>query len=427
MTRSLTGLLVCGAVAGAMAQPGRPLLWTPGAPSAEERSFVAPSATTRISDAPRVLASDIQDARKFKNGVISPRVVVDNPYLDPADPFFNIPRAMACTTDGGLVVASTAKIGTSGRTAGTPFASGFWRVAPDGAITALAAKHTAVEHNGSYPICDVGFAKSQLAPEIPRMSATTDGGFLFPADGVILKLTAAGRVELVPPRPLGYAPPGLSREALAMFKQPTAAVEDPRGAIWVADECRLTRLDPDGSATTVLDRATVCPAGDPEHTIRMTDMLWDPVHDELVTSGTHYFDPAPRTNFYSTVWRISPDGRTRRVYLGLRLGRGPSAIRTDGISGLAFDPQGRIHFGAFINEASGSQIRRLDEATGVAAVVAGSSRPTDVAYSDGAAKQAHFGIGRGVCFAPNGTMFVHDASLVIRKITPAGQVTTWAF
>lgn len=278
MTRSLTGLLVCGAVAGAMAQPGRPLLWTPGAPSAEERSFVAPSATTRISDAPRVLASDIQDARKFKNGLISPRVVVDNPYLDPADPFFNIPRAMACS-----------------------------------------------------------------------------------------------------------------------------------------------------SATTVLDRAAVCPAGDPEHTIRMTDMLWDPVHDELVTSGTHYFDPAPKTNFYSTVWRISPDGRTRRVYLGLRLGRGPSAIRTGGISGLALDPQGRIHFGAIINEASASQIRRLDEATGVAAVVAGSSRPTDVAYSDGAANQAHFGIVRGVCFAPNGTMFVHDASLVIRKITPAGQVTTWAF
>lgn len=92
-------------------------------------------------------------------------------------------------------------------------------------------------------------------------------------------------------------------------------------------------------------------------------------------------DPAPKTSVNSTVCRISPDGRARRVYLGLRLGRTPSATRTDGISGLALDPRGRIHFGAIINEASGSQIRRLDEATGVAAVVAGTPRPTDVAVT----------------------------------------------
>ncbi len=426
MTKCLTGLLVFGAVAGAVAQSGSGLIWKPGAPSAEETNFVAPSATTRISDTPRVFSTDIRDDKRFKS-VVSPRIVIDNPYLDPADPFFNIPRAMACTADGGLVVASTAKISQSGRTAGTPFASGFWRIAADGAITALAAKHTAGERNQSYPICDVTFAKSRLTPEVPRMTVTADGGFLFPSEGVILKLTAAGRVELVPPGPQGCAPPGLSRDALARFKMPTAAVEDPRGAIWVADECRLTRVDPDGSATTILAGASVCPAGNPELWISMTDMQWDTAQDELVTSGTHYFDPVPKTNYYSTVWRISRDGGARRVYLGLRLGRTPSATRVDAISGLALDPQGRIHFGALINEGSGGQIRRLDEATGVATVVTGTSLPTNVSYGDGTVKQAYFGNIRGLCFAPNGTMFVHDASLVIRKVTKAGQVTTWAF
>ncbi len=42
-------------------------------------------------------------------------------------------------------------------------------------------------------------------------------------------------------------------------------------------------------------------------------------------------------------------------------------------------------------------------------------------------KQANFGTIKGLCFSPDGTLFVHDANHLIRKITPAGQVTTWAF
>jgi hypothetical protein len=43
------------------------------------------------------------------------------------------------------------------------------------------------------------------------------------------------------------------------------------------------------------------------------------------------------------------------------------------------------------------------------------------------ATQAHFGTIKGLCIVPDGALFVHDANHVIRKITPAGQVTTWAF
>jgi hypothetical protein len=47
--------------------------------------------------------------------------------------------------------------------------------------------------------------------------------------------------------------------------------------------------------------------------------------------------------------------------------------------------------------------------------------PTDVNHADGPARQAHFGTIKGLCHAPDGTLFVHDSTYLIRKITPAGQ------
>jgi hypothetical protein len=427
MKTFLTALAAIGAAIAGLAQTGTVEQWKPIPPFAEEVSFVAPSATTRISDTPRVLIADIRDEKRFKR-VVSPHIVIDNPYLDPADPFFNIPRSMTCTPDNGLVVASTAKTSPSGRFQGNPYASGFWRVAADGAVTALTAKHIVVE-NSALPVCDVSFAKSRITPEIGPMTLTADGGLLFaahPGLGVFLKLTRAGRVELVPPSPQGCAPPGLSREARTQFVHPTAVVEDPRGAIWMADECRLTRRDPDGTMHTVLDKQAACPIGDPEHRVMMDIMLWDHAKDELVTSG-RFYALLPKENDYATVWRIGRDDKPRRVFLGVRLGTTPAATRLVGINGLALDAQGRIHMGVGFAEESGSQIRRLNEATGATTTVAGISLDTNASYVDGAVRQASFGNIVGMCFAPNGNLFVHEASHVIRKVTPAGQVTTWVF
>ena len=417
-------LVVGGAAAGLIAEADTG--WKRD-PYPEETSFVAPRATKEISKTPRTLTSNIRDEKKLKTGLVSPRILLDNPYMDPADPFFNIPRSMACTPDGGLVVASTAKLATGGRFQGTPYASGFWKIAPDGAITALAAKHIVVE-SAQYPICDAPFEKSRIRAEIKPMTRTKDGGFLFASEDVILKLTAAGRVELVPPSAPACAPPGLSKEAIARFKSAGAAVEDPRGAIWASDPagCALLRIDPDGTTHTVLDKATVCPTDDPANYVLMNYLAWDNVKDELVTSGAMFWG-GPKTNVYSSIWRVSPSGKARRAYLALKVGKDPLAKRVDGISGLAIDSKGRIHFGAGIAEGSGGQIRRLDEKTGASVVVTGSSRPTDVSYADGPVKQAYFGTVRDLCFAPNDTLFVNDASLVIRKLTTSGQVTTWAF
>lgn len=41
--------------------------------------------------------------------------------------------------------------------------------------------------------------------------------------------------------------------------------------------------------------------------------------------------------------------------------------------------------------------------------------------------QAHVARFRSLWVAPDGTLFAAEASNMIRRITPAGQVTTWAY
>lgn len=77
--------------------------------------------------------------------------------------------------------------------------------------------------------------------------------------------------------------------------------------------------------------------------------------------------------------------------------------------------------------AGDSYLLKLEEAKGTTKLIAGTPRPSGIFYADGPANQAHFGTIKGLCSAQDGILFVHDANHVIRKVTPAGQVTTWAF
>jgi hypothetical protein len=185
-------------------------------------------------------------------------------------------------------------------------------------------------------------------------------------------------------------------------------------------------MTPDGTVTQVLGPAQMCPAGEPEHYIRGEFLAWDIVHDELVMSGGLLWQKAPKANYYSMIHRVTPDGAPRRVFLGVKLGR--SAPRVDGTSGLAVDGKGTIYFGAGVADpGDGYQVMRLDEAKGTPVIVAGAPLPSNVNHDDGPARQAHFDTFRSMCLSPDGTFFISDKSNVIRKLTPAGQVTTWAF
>jgi hypothetical protein len=86
-----------------------------------------------------------------------------------------------------------------------------------------------------------------------------------------------------------------------------------------------------------------------------------------------------------------------------------------------------VVFGVGNVRGHGWRILRLDEATGRTSVLAGCTSDADTIYADGPVMQARFRTIRDLCYAPGGTLFVNDANPVIRKITPNGEVTTWAF
>lgn len=397
--------------------------------------FVAPAAAVVLAHSTRQLASGVTDARKFKGGVISPRILIDNPYLEPGDPFFNIPRRVACLPGGDLAVFSTAKRHGAGRLAGTPVASGLWRVAPDGAITALDGAYPAADE-GRGPECGTRPGASRLDPgRVGPISVSPDGTLSFPYQSAwafgrsarILQLPPTGALAPVPeaPRACDAEPPPTVRE---LFRDIASAARDPAGNTWALDagRCQLTRVAPDGRVTVVLDAAQVCPADQPERHVRGAAMLWDAARAELVMGGSLLWTRAPKADLYSTIWRVRPDGSLKRIYLAGKQGRGLPHI--DGLSGLALDGRGRVLFGAGImGSGGGFQILRLDEASGRTEVVAGAPRPSDVNHADGPARQAHFGTIRDLCAAPDGTLYVNDANHLIRKLSPAGQVSTWAF
>jgi len=213
----------------------------------------------------------------------------------------------------------------------------------------------------------------------------------------------------------------------ARFESAEAAAQDPDGNVWVADHraCTLSRVAPDGTLTKVLGPETMCPADLPEQWIRGEFMMWDTVHGELVMSGTVTWLKSPKQNIYSMVHRVRPDGTIRRVFFGVKAGRAGQPV--DGISGLALDRAGTIHIGGGLVRASGYQVLRLNESTSTGTVVAGAARVDDMNQRDGPAKEAFFGTIRSMCFDPGGTLYLNDAKHVIRKLTPAGTVSTWAF
>lgn len=407
--------------------------WQPREPHPAELSFVAPQATVKVATEVRQLSTDIRDEKKFQ-ALLSERILIDNPYLDPADPFFNELGWMTCQPDGSLAVFASAKLHKDGYMKDTPYATGIWRVAPDGAITAIGgARHTITE--GRYPFCGVPAARSGLvAGAVGPPASAADGSVIFPYAAnwgfgrrpVVLRLTPDARLEPVPNdlRFCALEPPEPFRKR---FDDVSAAALDPQGNAYLFDvgTCTLYRTAPDGEVSTLLSREQACPRGRPENIVRADRMAWDSTHGELVTAGDLLWLKSPDTDNYSTIWRIRPDGSFRRVFLGRKLGKG--AQQVDGIGGLALDAKGTIHFGAGIyQQGGGYQIMQLDEAKGRAYVVTGTQNPINEDHRDGPAREALFRKVHNLCFAPDDTLYVQE-SRVIRKMTTKGQVTTWAF
>ena len=220
---------------------------------------------------------------------------------------------------------------------------------------------------------------------------------------------------------------------VARFEKVGKPVVDPQGNIWVPDqdECALRRISPDGQVTTVIPPEKICATSiKPEDKLGLRFLTWDPIHGELV--GERDFPVAvPVHNWYTTVWRIKPTGEFSRVLFAKKLGVSPAKLQAGGINSMAVDPQGRIFVATEITAFSVKLVARVEEPGGTLVRVTGSAfRETidsvEFKPRDAPAARAYFDHMEGMCFSPDGTLFVLDEHL-IRKMDKNGQVSTWAF
>lgn len=393
----------------------------------------APSAITRLADAPRrVQLSGSGGGRKFTADAGPPTMVVSNPYLDPLRTALLVrPVGLQCAADGSIVVS--ARGGFDAR--GDAHFVGWWRVAADGAVTSLLTRSTAGGMAGRQQ-CHTPFAQSRL--DSTRFALTPDGQFIAPAERGVLRIDDGGRVHRLAGSPSictneeRVSAGGLEDGPAdaARFNKVISVAAGADGQVWVGDQggCALRLVSADGSTRTILNPDQACrPGAPPSERVPLVHLAWDATRGELVAGG----DILTHNQLTTLVWRIRADGTFRRVLLGHKLGASPAGAQLDGVQGLAVDPQGRIHIASRRMEQDVPALLRVDEAKGSVQqwtgqrVRPGSSLAGEVI--DGAADRARFTKINGLCFAPDGTAYVQDDQLVRRIERGGGVVSTWAF
>lgn len=127
-----------------------------------EKSYVPPQATTRVAEGPRRTYLNPTYGSKFSSTAgIQGEVTITNPYMDPAKMLFAKAAALQCTDDGGLIVGGRAGLDKESRAIGT----GYWRIAPDGAVTPLYTRSANAYGKTEGTKCDAPYGKTRLEPQ----------------------------------------------------------------------------------------------------------------------------------------------------------------------------------------------------------------------------------------------------------------------
>jgi NHL repeat len=283
---------------------------------------------------------------------------------------------------GGVVTTLAGKAGAAGSTDGTGAAARFtapWGVAADSSgnvyvadtysatirkITPAGVVTTLAGMAGMTGSVDGSGAEARF--DAPQAVAAGSAGNVYVADTVnstVRKITPAGVVSTF----AGTAPVAGSSDgtgAAALFKRPHGVATDSVGNIYVADTDNnvVRKSTPAGVVTTLAGMAG--------------------------TTG-------------------STDGAG-------------AAARFSGPSGVATDTAGNV----YVADLGNYTIRKITPA-GVVTTLAGS--PGMEGSSDGTGAAAHFGSARSVAADSAGNLYVADQfNDTVRKITPAGAVTTLA-
>jgi hypothetical protein len=207
--------------------------------------------------------------------------------------------------------------------------------------------------------------------------------------------------------------------AYALFHDPTGLAMDASGNVYVADNQNhtLRKLSPAGLVTTLAGHTGQSGSANGTGT---NAYFCNPSGIALAASGTLYVSDTGN----NTIRSVSASGVVTTLaglagQSGTTNGAGNLA-RFNGPLGIAVDHGGTI----YVADSGNHTIRKITP-TGAVTSLAGSSAVWGSA--DGTGSAALFNCPVGVAVDGAGNIFVSDANnYTIRKITPAGVVSTWA-
>ena len=312
---------------------------------------------------------------------------------------FRLPYAVAVDSAGNVLVADSGN-------------STIRRVTPAGDVTTLAGLALSPG--------DADGTGSAARFASPSGLAIAPSGDVFISDSAgrtIRRMAPDGTVTTVCGRGgLEGAVDGAASEA--RFSYPSDVVADSSGGLLVADKWNhaIRRIGPGNVVTTVAGLPGVSGSTDGDAASarfrKPAGLAVSPSGDVFVSDGGH------------TIRKISPGGAVS-TFAGLADSAGSrdgtrGAARFSSPRGVAADAAGHL----YVADSGNHTIRKISP-SGAVTTLAGS--PEQFGSADGVGSAARFRIPAGLAVDRAGNVFVADSgNSTIRKITPAGVVSTFA-
>lgn len=252
--------------------------------------------------------------------------------------------------------------------------------------------------------------------------AVDSAGDIFVAESgvaVIRKISTAGVVSTFAGSPgmQGYQN---GAGPAARLSSPEAIAFGPDGSLFVADlgNFVIRKITPDGTVSLYAGTPGIQGTVDGRST---TALFFNPAQIAVDPAGNVYVGD------YTSVRKITPQGIVSTLAGGPYVGIIPPIVDGVGagawigyVNGLTVDPAGTVYF----SDGSLGTIRRITP-SGVVTTIAGAFRSTNVSV-DGVGANAGFNFPGAMAMDKSGNVWLLDMSNTVRRVTPAGVVTTIA-
>ncbi len=280
---------------------------------------------------------------------------------------------------------------------------------------------TVVAAEVTTPLDNEGMSPRLGMPIRVHVDAAGDLLVVDAGSNAVRKVTLSGPAPVVTTLVGGYAHPSGYQDgplADARFQRMSDVAVDAQGQLFVADSNNhaIRRVTPQGVASTLAGQPDVWELVDGQGTAARFSSVSGVVRDKL---GNLFVADSD----FNVIRKVTPSGRVS-VWVGdmngtgLKDGPAGSAV-FQGPEGLAMDSQGNI----YVADADHNAIRKINPA-GQVTTLAGTGAQ---GHDDGPGKQATFSSPQGLVLDAQGNLYVGDFyNNLIRKVSPDGAVSTVA-